>query len=222
MKIIAHRGWSARYPENTMLAFKKAIDAGADGIETDLRLSHDGRIMLFHDDDLKRLTGHAGSIETLSFEILRSFTIGEEEAKIAALDELLALVEGRVTLILEVKYVPATYRKLCQTLAEKIADKTDWVEVSCFEDRVLDYLHGLEPRIRLHKLIEKATVLEDEAWTECCAYVGYLDIDVALRSLALQKNLFEKYKIILWTVQKEDLKEEVQAGLYGIMVDDLS
>ncbi|MBN2437226.1 MAG: hypothetical protein JXL20_01345 [Deltaproteobacteria bacterium] len=51
---IAHRGYSARYPENTLLAFKKATAAGADMIELDVRLSQDGRLVVIHDERIDR------------------------------------------------------------------------------------------------------------------------------------------------------------------------
>ncbi|MGH9821391.1 MAG: glycerophosphodiester phosphodiesterase, partial [Pyrinomonadaceae bacterium] len=52
--IIAHRGASAQAPENTLAAFRSAIDAGADGIEFDVRLSKDGRAVVIHDGTLER------------------------------------------------------------------------------------------------------------------------------------------------------------------------
>lgn len=57
MDIIAHRGMSGTYPENTMLAFRKAYEAGADGIELDVHLSKDGEVMIMHDESLERTTG---------------------------------------------------------------------------------------------------------------------------------------------------------------------
>ncbi|MHA1371607.1 MAG: glycerophosphodiester phosphodiesterase family protein, partial [Promethearchaeota archaeon] len=47
--IIGHRGFKSRYPENTMLSFQKAIETGADGIELDVHLSKDGKIVVMHD-----------------------------------------------------------------------------------------------------------------------------------------------------------------------------
>ena len=57
MKVFAHRGFSGAYPENTMLAFRKAIEAGADGIELDIHESLDGQLVIVHDESLKRTTG---------------------------------------------------------------------------------------------------------------------------------------------------------------------
>ncbi|MCA9516048.1 MAG: glycerophosphodiester phosphodiesterase [Myxococcales bacterium] len=63
--LIAHRGASADAPENTLAAFRRALDDGADGVEMDVRLTRDGVPVVFHDDDLARLTGAAGPIEQL-------------------------------------------------------------------------------------------------------------------------------------------------------------
>lgn len=52
----AHRGFKGKYPENTMLAFQKAIEAGADGIEFDVHLSKDGELVIIHDETLERTT----------------------------------------------------------------------------------------------------------------------------------------------------------------------
>ena len=58
----AHRGFKGKYPENTMLAFKKAIEAGADGIEFDVHLSKDGEIVIIHDETLERTTDGLGLV----------------------------------------------------------------------------------------------------------------------------------------------------------------
>ena len=54
MKVIAHRGYSGRYPENTMLAFEKAVEAGCDAIEMDVQLTKDGEVVVIHDERMER------------------------------------------------------------------------------------------------------------------------------------------------------------------------
>lgn len=220
MKRIAHRGLSMEYPENTLLAFKKALEAGADGIETDLRLSLDEEVILFHDANLKRITGYDNAPEALSFAQLKKLDAGEGES-IPSLDELLQLTQGKATLILEIKYNPSTYKRLCELTLKRIEDKLDWVEVSCFEDRVLKYLHQLNPHVKLHKLIDKASTLEDKDFETLYGYVSYFDVDVKLRNIALDQGILQRHKVIFWTVDKEDLSKEKEAGLYGIMKNDI-
>ena len=59
---IAHRGFRSKYPENTMLAFKKAVEAGCDGIEFDVHLSKDGEVVIIHDETLERTTNGTGLV----------------------------------------------------------------------------------------------------------------------------------------------------------------
>jgi glycerophosphoryl diester phosphodiesterase len=72
MKVVAHRGYSGLYPENTMLAFTKAAGADADEIELDVHLSKDGRVVVIHDETVERVTGKPGNVRDLTFDELRS------------------------------------------------------------------------------------------------------------------------------------------------------
>lgn len=75
-KIFAHRGFSARYPENTMLAFRKAAETGCDGVELDVQLSRDGEPVVCHDEDLRRTTGRPGLVKDLTLRELRGLDAG--------------------------------------------------------------------------------------------------------------------------------------------------
>lgn len=75
-KIFAHRGFSGEYPENTMLAFRKAVEAGSDGIELDVHLSQDGEIIVMHDEKIDRTTDGSGYIREYTAEELRRFDAG--------------------------------------------------------------------------------------------------------------------------------------------------
>ena len=68
---IAHRGYSGNYPENTMLAFRKAVEAGADGIELDVQLTRDGEPVILHDEQVDRTTDGTGWVKDLTLAELR-------------------------------------------------------------------------------------------------------------------------------------------------------
>ncbi len=85
---IAHRGLSSQYPENTLLAFEKGMEAGADGFECDLRLTSDGKVVVFHDDDLQRLCGVSGSIEHWTWADIKKLRVNGLE-KIPSLEDVL-------------------------------------------------------------------------------------------------------------------------------------
>lgn len=71
-KNFAHRGFSGKYPENTMLAFQKAVELGVDGIELDVHLSRDGELMVIHDESVSRTCGVQGLVKDLTAAELRA------------------------------------------------------------------------------------------------------------------------------------------------------
>lgn len=101
MKIIGHRGASAVMPENTMPAFARAWDVGADGIELDVRLTADGEVVIFHDEDGRRLAGVPGRISRMSFPALSSWRIKGE--LIPRLDEVLTASPPNSLTLVEIK-----------------------------------------------------------------------------------------------------------------------
>ena len=71
MKILAHRGYSGKYPENTMTAFKEALKAGADGIELDVQLTKDGQVVIIHDEKVDRTTDGQGWVKDFTLEEIK-------------------------------------------------------------------------------------------------------------------------------------------------------
>ena len=67
-KNFAHRGFSGKYPENTMLAFEKAIEAGCDGIELDVQFTKDGELVIIHDEKIDRTCDGKGLISDYTLE----------------------------------------------------------------------------------------------------------------------------------------------------------
>lgn len=70
-EIYCHRGYSGRYPENTMLAFEKAVETCADGIELDVHLTRDGEVVVFHDERLDRITDGVGFLKDFTLKELK-------------------------------------------------------------------------------------------------------------------------------------------------------
>ena len=70
MKVYAHRGYSGRYPENTMLAFKEAEKTGCYGIELDVQLTKDGEVVIIHDERVDRTTDGTGWVRDFTLEEL--------------------------------------------------------------------------------------------------------------------------------------------------------
>lgn len=119
MKIIAHRGYSGKYPENTMLGFKKAAEAGCDEIELDVQITKDDILVIIHDEDIRRTTDGRGLVKDYSYEELLQFNAGHLQAEefgfhpIPTLDEYLDWVKDvPITTNIELKNRKYYYEKL--------------------------------------------------------------------------------------------------------------
>lgn len=99
----AHRGLHGEgIEENSLTAFKRAMEGGF-GIELDIRLSRDGELVVFHDEDLSRVCGTKGKVVDYTLEELRGFKLGSTDDTIPTFREVLELVDGAVPLLIEIK-----------------------------------------------------------------------------------------------------------------------
>ena len=113
----AHRGlWDKTHPENSLAAFRAATEAGF-GIELDVQLTRDGELVVFHDASLARVTGAEGKVYEKDLAELRALTLGKSEEYIPTFAEVLALVAGRVPLLVEIKS-DYNWRGVCEKTAE--------------------------------------------------------------------------------------------------------
>lgn len=104
--VSAHRGASAELPENTLAAFRRALEQGAEGIELDVALSADGVAVVLHDATVDRTTDGTGDVAALTLQELRVLDAGGGE-RVPTLDEVLALAAGRAEVNIELKSADA-------------------------------------------------------------------------------------------------------------------
>lgn len=120
--VAAHRGFSSQYPENTLAAFKAAIDLDVDQIETDIRITKDNELVLIHDAALDRTTNGSGKVCDYTLAELKQFNAGNGE-HIPTLREFLELVKDHptITVDIELKEYPV---KGWENVAYNTCDKT--------------------------------------------------------------------------------------------------
>jgi glycerophosphoryl diester phosphodiesterase len=122
IKIIAHRGNHLQVPENTLAAYENAITAGADYVEVDLRTSRDGKLVVLHDESVKKMTGKDALVENLNFDEIKNLKIAPvvpEDTKtygIPTFESVLALCKGKINIYLDFKEadVAKTYHLIRQ------------------------------------------------------------------------------------------------------------
>src|SRR2546425_868141 len=177
---VAHRGASARAPENKLAAFREAIRLEADAIELDVQLSADGVPMVIHDDTVDRTTNGHGTVATIASRDLRRLDAGAwfssrfRGERIPTLEEALECARGRCGLNIEIKEPPAAGRKTLRVARRPAGDRPDAIAravaravactgfrdllvVSSFSGQALQYARAAMPGVRLGFLASRST-----------------------------------------------------------------
>ena len=150
---IAHRGlWGSGIPENSLAAAAAAIREGF-GIECDVRLSRDGTVIVFHDADTQRMSGRAGRIAELAASEIATRTFAGTDEPIPTLADLLTLIAGRVTLLIELKTdTLAETAPLCLAVRRALEGYRGPVAIMGFNPEVSHWFATHAPRI-VHGLV---------------------------------------------------------------------
>ena len=142
----AHRGlWNEKLPENSLPAFAAAVEKGY-GIETDVQLTSDGQLILFHDDTLTRMCGVKRRTAECTLEEARACRLNGTDCLIPTLDEFLETVGGRVPLLIEIKTNPRV-GLLCEKLDARLRDYTGPYMIESFDPRAVRWYRKNRPDI---------------------------------------------------------------------------
>ena len=147
----AHRGYhnlENNVPENSLIAFKKAIDLGY-GIELDIRETKDKEIVVFHDDNLKRMCFVNKLVEELSLKEIKELKLLDSSETIPTIKEVLELINGRVPLLVEYKaHLPGdNCLELCIKANSILSDYQGSYCIESFNYRVLNWYKKNKPEI---------------------------------------------------------------------------
>lgn len=160
----AHRGlWNKQIPENSLAAFAFAKSKGY-GIELDVQLSRDGKVMVFHDETLERMCGVEGKISDFTAEELKSLSLLGTEHTIPQLSEVLELIAGRVSILIEIKGGNGKDydTELCLALAEMLDGYGGAFSVQSFNPMVLAWFRKFRPRFARGQLVTNGKNYKNE------------------------------------------------------------
>lgn len=207
MRLWAHRGASAVETENTLAAFERARQDGADGIELDVRLDADGEVVVFHDDDLLRLADRPGRIEELSRQE-RAAVVLRGGHHIPTLADALAAA-GPLEVNVELKSPrPGGAGALARATAEVLrrSNATDRIVVSSFDPTALLQLYRHLPEISLAYLFHSQQPrLLHRGWLGRTIGASLLHPDYPLCSdAAIERWHSWGYAVNVWTVDDAD------------------
>lgn len=214
----AHRGLYDNengVPENSLAAFRAAMEAGV-GVELDVRLTKDGRIVVFHDNTLDRLCGVSGRVEDCTlYELKQLRLLGTDEAIPLFTDVWSLLAEGRVPAIVEIK-AGVRSTELCEKLVERLSRYSVPYAIESFDPRIVRWFYKNAPETIRGRLVtsEKGYRSSHHAVTAwILARPGFLCMDhpdfIAWNEdIALPRHLLKKQKkgllLVGWTSRQPD------------------
>ena len=225
---IAHRGFSGRFPENTMLAFKEAEKAGCDGIELDVHLTRDGVPVIIHDEDIRRTTDGEGSVCSFTAAGLRAFNAsaawkGEHPATcIPTLEEYFEWVKDtRLFTNIELKNSVIDYPGLEEKVIALIRRYSlkERTLFSSFNHYSILRCKRLAPEIRCG-LLYSCWLASPGAYAKSCGAECLHPHFSSLIPEALEEIRSQKVQVNAWTVNEEaDMRRLMAEGIDGIITN---
>lgn len=231
--IIAHRGASAYAPENTLVAFEKAIDMKALVIETDVHQTKDSVLVLMHDETVDRTTNGTGRIRDMLYADFKKLIICSPLATTSmhppSLEEALKAIDGRAQLLIEIKkgsdYYPGIERRIVELIKTCKAEHCTNT-IHSFEKQALLNVAKADKHIKLQKLIvfnlplvsfsfDKHVVKDDFSnWEGVNVYYRFCSRRVIKKVHKLGKTVY------VWTVNKpRQARRYKRRGVDGIITN---
>ncbi len=242
-KIIAHRGAADIAPGNTLISIKKALEVSPDRIEIDIQQTKDEKLILMHDISLDRTTNGSGLVKDKTFLEISNLDAGSWFSKefigekIATLEEVIELIDGKCELTIEIKkgneYYPNIVKNLVNLIEKHNAE--DWCIIHSFNTKALKDVNEINPKIKLHKLligkIAYAPLFIGDGIEfyniKNYPYISEYSINYNFANKRLINYLHKNgKKINVWTVNDSidliDLIEFIALGVDGIITDNPS
>ena len=228
--ILGHRGYNARFPENTLISFAKAIEFGADGIECDIQKTADHRYIVFHDDELSRITGRKGYIRDTGYPELAGLDAGMGE-HIPDFESFLNSLRGHKFKNIELKEETLTREDFSRinSAIEHSGFKNDVLISSMRHELVIDYR---DAGYRTGLLFD-VYPLKDNMFRAFRSVLRHrpfsvnLPVEVFTGSVSQRARLFLKamrmlgLEIVYWTVNTEEQFNAVKDHAYAVITDNV-
>jgi glycerophosphoryl diester phosphodiesterase len=229
--IVAHRGSSAIAPENTLAAFRRAIDDGADAIELDVRLSKDGEVIVIHDSQLQRTTDGRGLVRNHTWKELQLLSAGSwfhqkfSSEKISTLEDVLDVIDDRIGVNIEIKTDRLDRRKLevvnrcCRIIQQSRVQQS--ILVSSFEYEFLRRVRILQPQLAIGVLAHPIKYLGRLPLQRAKALnARYIVVNGATLRKRFVKNAHEYCSIAEYTVNSpRRLQRALRYGVDAIITN---
>lgn len=229
--IFGHRGASMHAPENTLSAFRLALEMGADGIELDITPSAEGVPMIIHDPNLERTTSGKGDVRQLSAAEIQKYDAGIKFGskyageRVPTLQEVFEAFGNRTRYNLDMKTFYPEDRPIVRTILGLIEQYklAPYILISSFSLDTLRWFTEEARGLRLGVLISQYTphmMLEDgRRWG--VRYEALHPDHTLVDEEAIRRAREQRKKVVVWTVNEAERKRELTLlGVDAIITDD--
>lgn len=216
-RLIAHRGYhniKKGIPENSMLAFKEAIKNDLI-IELDVHILKDGKVVVFHDDNIKRMTGIDRNIKDMNYGELKKIQLQETNQKIPLLNDVLELIDGKVPVIIELKYdvkcgiLEKEVIKIIKNYTGEFAVKSfNPFAIRYFRKNFPEAIRGqLASNFKEKKMLKIKKIFLSKMFFNFLTKPDFISFDIRSLPNSRVKRLRNNKLILGWTIRsKEDLE----------------
>jgi glycerophosphoryl diester phosphodiesterase len=209
--IIAHRGFSGRYPENTLASVRAALHLGVDLVEIDVQETADGELIVFHDYGLRRLCGVRGRVRDRTLAEIRRLN-----PQVPTLRQVLQMCRGKTRVLIEIKH--ADPRKVATVVSETRMEN----EVIVFSLSIhrMKEIAAVNPRIPRFGLVARRLPLAMVRLKS----VGIEGVGLSrrlVRSQRIVRRIHKRgWKLFVWTVNREaEMKKLADWGVDGLITN---
>lgn len=227
IKIIAHRGIhnNIDIPENSLLAFKKAKELNVP-IELDIHITKDNKLVVFHDDNLNRMTGLNKKIKDCTYQELSTLCLVNTKEKIPTLKEVLNLIKGKVLLDIEIKDTKKI-KTIVDTLIQELSTYNGSYIIKSFNPIIVHYIKKQYKNISCGLLLTnkyknnfiKILILNN--FTLKYSNPDFLAISKKLIDNKIVKKYKENNPILIWTIDNKEEYKLISSNDYICICNNL-
>ena len=222
----AHRGVHNEYPENSIPAFQSAMDLNL-AIELDIHLTKDEQLVVFHDDNLRRMTGENEYIKFLTYEQIKEYKLNDTEYTIPLLSDVFDLVKGKVPILIEIK-TNNNMKKLVPKLKQALDNYKGKVFIQSFNPFALRRCYKAMPNILRGQLssffVKDHLKFYKKIPIKKLFFKNFSHIDFVSYNL---ENLPNKYvnkmdiPLLAWTVKTKEDYNKAKLNANNMIVDNV-
>jgi len=221
---IAHRGLhNDVIVENTIPAFSLALDKKIP-IELDIRILEDGSLIVFHDENLKRLMNVDRKVSSCTYEELKKMFFCNNNGHIPMLQDVLKLVDGKVLLVIEIKKSDScSYKEYCKKVVSVLDNYSGDFVIKSFDVRIVNwflkntnYITGLLIANRKKSFYDW---LMNKKVTVSILKPDFLSVDYSIIHSKMVQDFRKKNPVLVWTIKNSEILKNVEKNADSYLIE---